>query len=162
MVALLVYIISSGIILYMFVKRINKLNSHNKNTKTQQISLQKVVTRYTLVGIMQYISSLFIIVLVIIDAILPSEPEWLGIVYNIIWNASLYADMILNTICLYFQYNVGENDYYKCCKYCDHKCFPSNLDESKVNELPTLSPVQSQVSQSPVASVSPAQSVSPT
>ena len=154
-IALLVYVIISGIILHMFVKRIRKLNLQNEYIKAQQISLEKVVTRYTLVGIIQYVSSLFIMLLVIIDVILPTQPEWLRIVYNIIWNAGIYVDIILNIICLYFQYNVGENDYYKWCKYCDYKCFRSNSDTFKGNEsndLPTLSPTASKVSQSPAVS----------
>ena len=145
----------------MFIKRIKQLHSQNSKTQHNQRLLETVVVKYSVVGITQYVSTLMVLLLNIISLLLPVGLNIPRFIFEISWNICFYTDIIINITCLYFQYNIGKKDYYRCCGYCDNTCFKRNFHTTKLNNTPSMSKTVTKRNRSPSEAVA-MESISPT
>ena len=131
-VSLLVYLIVSGSILYKFVAKLKKLNQETIDLKGNKDNLNKLTLKYTILGFIQYTSTLIWLVTLILLTIFIEE-EWSWIIYI----ASHNIDSIINMLCLYLQYDIGKNDYNTLCFYCDKHMSNKSHEASSLEMNPS-------------------------
>ena len=104
----------STTLVIIFVKKFKKLY---KNTDNNQENCDPIITqltiKFTLLATIQYtVTTITIFVYALTIVVLRAAHG------NIFWITMYYTDVIVNMICLYLQYEIGNNDYNKYCKYC--------------------------------------------
>mmetsp|Transcript_24743 Transcript_24743/g.30162 ORF Transcript_24743/g.30162 Transcript_24743/m.30162 type:complete len:309 (-) Transcript_24743:115-1041(-) len=135
--AMLMYVIISAILLYMFVNRMRKLTNDseriacNSNSNVAQLknrlNLLSMVVRYNVLSTIKYLSTLLFLIIFVVSVLYSHI-----ILINMLWDIIFYFDTILNIICLYLQYNIGTQHYNKFCFLCD-KCCKSKGIHGKLN-----------------------------
>ena len=124
----------------MFVKRLKLLHAQNGQRLKDKRMLEKIVVKYTVVCVAQYTTTLMVILLNVVALFIPVGSNIPRFIFEITWNICLYLDIITNIMCMYFQYFIGETDYYRCCMYCDNKCLEKSFQRSaELQNVPSIS-----------------------
>eukprot|EP01083_Nonionella_stella_P013200 37219_1 len=121
----LIYLISSGILVIIFVKKLNALilitntddvaKSQEGRLNQRQLDLINSASRYLLLSFVGLISTFFCIVFTVI-----AQLNWSCYLHRIIFVWMVKVDMIINLTCFYFQFGFSKEDYKRCCVHLDN------------------------------------------
>jgi len=140
------YVIISGILVRLFIKKLKILNANTtETTKSDNDGLKKIALKLTILSSFQYIVTIGALVAFGFDIVL-AIPE----VTPKIWNTFYYGDIIVTMTCLYLHYNIGNNDYQRYCKCCitfmrkfNHEKYPDSPNSTKTNVVLSFTDIDS-------------------